>query len=118
MAVDLNRLNTRWQALRNERSGWESAWRDLALHFLPMGWRHDRDSQGGKKPVILNNRLMNSVGVLDMRTLAAGLQGGMTSPVRPWFRLGLAQDSGRSGAGRSTISPPRAGYAPRASCAA
>lgn len=101
MAVDLNRLNTRWQALRNERSGWESAWRDLALHFLPMGWRHDRDSQGGKKPVILNNRLMNSVGVLDMRTLAAGLQGGMTSPVRPWFRLGLAQDSGRSGVGRS-----------------
>ena len=74
MAEDLNRLNARWQALRNERAGWESAWRDLALHFLPMGWRHDRDSRAGKKPVILNNRLVNSVGVLDMRTLTAGLQ--------------------------------------------
>ena len=43
-----------------------------------------------KEPVILNNRLVNSVGVLDMRTLAAGLQGGMTSPVRPWLRAGAA----------------------------
>ncbi len=101
MAEDLNRLNARWQALRNERAGWESAWRDLALHFLPMGWRHDRDSRAGKKPVILNNRLVNSVGVLDMRTLAAGLQGGMTSPVRPWFRLGLRDEDSarRPGAG-------------------
>lgn len=88
--MDLTRLQARWQSLRSERSGWESAWRDLALHFLPMGWRHDADSQGGKRPLILNNRLLNSVGVLDMRVLAAGLQGGMTSPVRPWFRLGPA----------------------------
>ena len=99
--ADLNRLNARWQALRNERSGWESAWRDLALHFLPMGWRHDRDSQAGKKPVILNNKLVNSVGVLDMRTLAAGLQGGMPSPVRPWFKLGLTDEDSTRGSGPS-----------------
>ncbi len=98
MAEDLKLLNARWQALRNERAGWESAWRDLALHFLPMGWRYDRDSQAGRKPIILNNKLVNSVGVLDMRTLAAGLQGGMTSPVRPWFKLGLGNgDPSRAG---------------------
>lgn len=108
--MDLNRLNARWQALRSERSGWESAWRDLALHFLPMGWRYDRDSQAGKKPVILNNKLVNSVGVLDMRTLAAGLQGGMTSPVRPWFKLGLADEDSTRGNGPSRSGgPSRAG---------
>lgn len=42
---------------------------------------------------------MNSCGVLAMRTLAAGMQGGMTSPVRPWFRLRLKdqQIEGTSG---------------------
>ena len=32
---------------------------------------------------------MDATGILAMRTLAAGLQGGMTSPARPWFRLAL-----------------------------
>lgn len=49
---------------------------------------------------MLNRNLVDATGILAMRTLAAGLQGGMTSPARPWFRLSLddaEQAKSRSG---------------------
>ena len=87
--LDVRKLDARYEALRTERSGWDSAWQDLAELFLPTRWRADTDETAHKQPKI-NGRLLDSCGVLGMRTLAAGLQGGMTSPVRPWFRLRLA----------------------------
>ena len=86
MAVDVNELARRYEALRTERNGWDAAWRSLAELFLPCRWRSDTDTTAHQSPK-LNGRLVNSAGVLAMRTLAAGMQGGMTSPVRPWFRL-------------------------------
>ena len=91
MAVDINKLNQRYQALRTERSPWDTAWQSLADHFLPTKFRADTDSSE-RKPELLNKRLVDATGILDMRTLAAGLQGGMTSPVRPWFRLTLEDE--------------------------
>lgn len=96
MAVDINKLNQRYQALRNERSPWDAAWRDLAEHFLPTKFRADSDSST-RKPEVLNKEIVDTTGILDMRTLAAGMQGGMTSPVRPWFRLTLEDESDHTG---------------------
>lgn len=96
MAVDINMLNQRWQALRNARSPWDTAWRDLAEHFLPTKFRADSDTSS-RKPEILNKKIVDATGILDMRVLAAGMQGGMTSPVRPWFRLTLEDESQRAG---------------------
>lgn len=86
MPLNVNELNRRYEALRTERSGWDTAWSSLSELFLPYRWRSDTDSTAHRQPK-LNGRLVNSYGVLAMRTLAAGMQGGMTSPVRPWFRL-------------------------------
>lgn len=91
MSLDVNKLNARYESLRTERSGWDAAWADLAELFSPTRWRSDTDTSAHKQPVI-NGRLVDSTGVRAMRTLAAGLQGGMTSPVRPWFRLRLANE--------------------------
>lgn len=88
MAVDIDRLNQRYQALRNERGPWDDAWRDLADHFRPTKFQVDSDT-GDRKPEILNRNIVDTTGIQDMRVLAAGMQGGMTSPVRPWFKLGL-----------------------------
>lgn len=95
MELDARKLDARYETLRSERSGWDSAWQDLAELFSPTRWRADTDNTSHKEPRI-NSRLLDSTGVLGMRTLAAGLQGGMTSPVRPWFRLRLAHDNGSS----------------------
>ena len=88
MAVDVNYLQGRYGELKTERSGWDTAWEQLAELFSPTRWRSDTDTTSHQRPKI-NGRLVNSVGVLAMRTLAAGMQGGMTSPVRPWFKLTL-----------------------------
>ena len=98
MAADVKRLARRYKQLKDERNGWDSAWRQLAELFLPCRWRDDSDSTAHLSPKI-NSRLVNSVGVLAMRTLAAGMQGGMTSPVRPWFRITLADEAQTGAAG-------------------
>ena len=75
MAVDVQRLFARYEQLRNERSGWDVAWQGLAELFQPTRWRSDSDTSAHKQPK-LNSKLVNSCGVLAMRTLAAGMMGG------------------------------------------
>ncbi len=96
MTLDARRARRRYEALKNERSGWDAAWSSLAELFLPCRWRADETARDTPR---LNGRLVNSAGVLAMRALAAGMQGGMTSPARPWFRLTLKHraDEGASG---------------------
>lgn len=89
--VDIEKVNQRYLALKNERSPWDTAWRDLADHFCPTRFRADSDSSD-RKPEILNRNIVDTTGLQDMRTLAAGMQGGMTSPARPWFTLGLENE--------------------------
>ena len=81
--VDIIRAAARYKSLLAARMAWEPAWKDLAEHFLPLRWRSQSDTE--TRPGRLNSRLMDSTGVLDMRTLAAGLHGGMTNPSRQWF---------------------------------
>lgn len=91
MATDVLQLHRRYEALRTDRLPWDTAWRDLALHFSPTRFRADTDDQQ-RRPEILNSKIVDSTGILDMRTLAAGMQGGMTSPARPWFKVTLADE--------------------------
>src|SRR3954463_2292283 len=72
-------------ALLNERASWDAHWRDLNDFLLPRRARfnyNDRN-KGGK----LNTHIINSAPFIAVRTLSAGMHGGMTSPARPWFRL-------------------------------
>ncbi len=80
----------RFSALLEARQSYESAWQDLADHFLPTRYRNvARNPESWRKMPLLNDKLVDATGILAMRTLAAGLQGGMTSPARPWFQLSL-----------------------------
>lgn len=92
MAVDVHSLNRRYQSLRDERSAWDSAYADLSRHFSPTKFRFDGSADAYTKPMVLNDKIVDSTGILDMRTLAAGMQGGMTSPARPWFKLALQDE--------------------------
>ncbi len=83
-------LSHRFSKLLDVRSSYEPAWRDLADHFLPTRYRDvGKNPDAWRKMPILNDKLVDSTGILAMRTLASGLQGGMTSPARPWFQLTL-----------------------------
>lgn len=75
----------RWNALKTERSSWDSHWRDISRFLLPRSGRFfTQDHNKGDKRY---NNIYDSTGTRSLRILAAGLMAGMTSPARPWFRL-------------------------------
>jgi len=91
VSVIVGDLRKRHSALLSERSHWVTDWRTLAAHFHPKRFRAlDESSADTNKPG-LNDTLVSNESVRGMRVLAAGMQGGMTSPARPWFRLGVPQ---------------------------
>lgn len=75
-------------AMWNEGMTWYPAWKELAQFCNPTrGFFFDEQPNRGKQ--------INFTQVIDgharraVRTLASGMTSGLTSPSRPWFRLGL-----------------------------
>lgn len=79
------RANKLIAQLKNDRTSFESHWRELGEHFAPRRTRffvEDRN-RGDKR----NQKIINEVGQLAARTLRSGMFAGITSPARPWRRL-------------------------------
>lgn len=73
------------KGLKNERSSFESHWRDLADNICPRRARFtSSDTNRGDKR---NQKIIDTTPVYAARTLSAGMMSGITSPARPWFRL-------------------------------
>ena len=78
---------TRWGQLKAERASWFAHWQDITTYLLPRQGRYfvqDRN-KGWKR----HQNVFDNTGTRALYTLAAGLMGGLTSPARPWFRLGV-----------------------------
>lgn len=83
-----DKIKKRWTSLKNERSSWDSHWREISDSLLPRSGRFQTsDRNNGKKK---HNNIIDSTSTRALRTLAAGLMAGMTSPARPWFRLDVS----------------------------
>ncbi len=63
-------------------------WRDLGEYILPRRTRFfvSDVNRGDRR----NQKIVNSSATLAARTLSAGMMSGLTSPARPWFRLGVS----------------------------
>lgn len=82
----------RYNGLKNERSGWIDHWREIAENTRPRSFRYlttDRATAGVKR----NGKLVNGRPRWALRTLAAGMMAGITSPSRPWFRFTTGDNS-------------------------
>ena len=82
----LQRYMQRFSALRSERASWLTLWQDVQSHFLPRRLILEGESyaaRGRKK----HEKIINGAGTKASRILSAGMQSGITSPSRPWFRL-------------------------------
>jgi hypothetical protein len=83
-----DKLYTRWGQLKTERASWWQHWKEISDYLLPRSGRffiQDRD-KGWRR----HNNIYDNTGTRALRVLAAGMMAGMTSPARPWFRLGVA----------------------------
>ena len=82
------RVLKRKAAMWNERSSWFEHWREISQFQQPrLGRYFVSDSNRGQKR---HQSIVDNAALFASRTLAAGMMSGMTSPARPWFKLGLA----------------------------
>lgn len=73
------------QELSNERSSFDSHWRDIGDYVYPRRVRFEvSDTNKGYK---VNTKIINSTALMALRTLRSGMMSGVTSPARPWFKL-------------------------------
>ena len=79
------RLRQLWTQLETERSSWIPHYADLADFILPRRVRFNTSdrNKGDKR----NQKIINNTATIAARTLRSGMQAGVTSPARPWFRL-------------------------------
>ena len=86
--TDLKAYKKRHLALLENRSYWEPIWKDLSAYVLPQygrhlfpGWEH--------KPRRGDEDMVTSMPTMAARVTASGLQSGMTSKARQWWKAGL-----------------------------
>lgn len=88
MSVELTQRQkewTRWGQLKLERASWMEHWSEISSYILPRNGRFFvQDRNKGQRR---NRNIYDSTATRALRTLAAGLQGGATSPARPWMKL-------------------------------
>lgn len=82
------KVERRFDAIWAVREEWLPRWKKIREFIDPERGRFDvsKDNKGKDQ----ETALLNETPVIAARILAAGMQSGLTSPARPWFRLGLA----------------------------
>lgn len=75
--------------LKDAQREYRAHWADIAEYILPRYGRYlrdedERDYERGRKK---NQHVVSSSAEYAVRTFAAGVQNGLTSKARPWFRL-------------------------------
>jgi len=86
---DKGRLVRIAEGLKRQREYYDPEFRELQQFFLPRRGNFDPGNPGRQRDRArtVDDRIVNSRGRLALRTLQSGMQAGMTSPARPWFRL-------------------------------
>lgn len=82
-------LEARLGMLRTWRYSWWAFWAVLAKFFLPKRYHWLVVANKMDRGHYLNDQIIDSTGTLAVRTCAAGMWTGLTSPSRPWFKLGI-----------------------------
>lgn len=85
MDVRLKALRDRVEGMRRERLRYEDKWREIARFVSPgcTAFPEDFEKHGEDD----SDDVLNCAPTVALRVLASGMQAGLTSPSRPWFRL-------------------------------
>jgi len=80
-------FDRRYSQMEDERSSFLPLWDDIAQHVRPKAVRINStiDYSKGTRS---DRNIIDPTATLASRTLRSGLMAGLTSPARPWFKLG------------------------------
>lgn len=87
--LDYNSVMGGYESAKGERSDWESEWRSISDFLLPGRGIYQTYAKPRKRK-LTSPRVVNSVAEDALYVLTSGMSGGLTSPSRPWFKLGWA----------------------------
>jgi hypothetical protein len=93
MATRSQMYMNKFEELKSQREDWENEWEDIRDFILPRTGRFEPDLAPGQEESGRYSKILDGTATRALRVLAAGMQGGLTSPARPWFRLGLYDQS-------------------------
>ncbi len=84
----IQHYNKRLESLKTERSTFLNLYRELSDYI--MGYRGRFTTTDRNRGHKRNTKQINDTAARARRTMGAGMLAGMSSPSRPWFRLGIA----------------------------
>lgn len=86
--TDRERYQRRKVALFQERSTWDRDYREIRDYLSPFAGRFDGDAKPNDGDKVSKTRKVHdNKQNRSLRVLGAGMQGGLSSQARPWFRL-------------------------------
>jgi hypothetical protein len=84
----LRRLNQNITSMDEERRPWAELCKRVAKNVLPRRYLWlEGDNTAARSLTLYNPYIYDGTPTAAVRTLAAGMMNGITSPARPWFRL-------------------------------
>ena len=83
--TDKDTLIKRFNSIKSEADKWKSSWQDLSKYINPTRGRFDDRPNRGQ--MIDHRTILDGHATQASRIMASGMQSGMTSPTRPWFKL-------------------------------
>ncbi len=89
MPVDLKELNLIVGELEDDREPWIPLFQDIQEYLLPDRGLFTTAGQQPNSGDRYGAAIYDGTATRSLRILAAGMQGGLTSPAREWFKLGL-----------------------------
>ena len=89
--MDLKKIKNRFAEVKEEANSWTSQWKDIQSYVCPnRGFFEGTMPNNGA--AIDYKTIINGTATDSLTTLASGMTSGLTSPSRPWFKLGLADE--------------------------
>lgn len=91
-----DRFRKKLKQLREEQHTWRPHWQEISEYMMPMKGKYllsesqDTYANDGAKK---HQKIINGSANDALRIIAAGLQGGLTSPSRPWFALTMNDEN-------------------------
>lgn len=82
----LDRAQKLRNGLKSDRDHYDPDHKELSEYFAPHLYRDETSTQTKKSKW---NKIINNTGRRAVRTMASGMQSGLTSPGRPWMKLGI-----------------------------
>lgn len=80
-------VTQRLEGLRDDRKSFLTHWGELATYILPRRYKWLISPNASNKGSQVNYNILDSTATIAARNQAAGMQAGITSPTRPWFKL-------------------------------